>query len=82
MTGPEHYLEAERLLSGAQNVMDVAPVDGLTRTECAELAQVHATLALAAVTAHHMVATTVDDREEWGKAIGSEGEPDVARSVW
>jgi invasion protein IalB len=51
MTGPEHYREAERLLSGAQNVMDVAPVDGLTRTECAALAQVHATLAAAAATA-------------------------------
>lgn len=40
-----HRAEAERLLAGAQNVMDVAPVDGLTRTECAALAQVHATLA-------------------------------------
>lgn len=51
MTGPEHYTEAERLLVGAQNVLDVAPIDGLTRRECAELAQVHATLALAAATA-------------------------------
>ena len=41
----DHRAEAERLLAGAQNVMDVAPVDGLTRTECAALAQVHATLA-------------------------------------
>jgi hypothetical protein len=46
MTGSEHYQEAERLLAGAQNVMEVAPIDGLTRRECAELAQVHATLAL------------------------------------
>lgn len=82
MTGPEHYREAERLLAGAQNVMDVAPVDGLTRTECAELAQVHATLALAAVTVHHMVSTSVDDREEWGKAIGSEDGSSAAVSVW
>lgn len=51
MTGPEHYLEAERLLAGAQNVMEVAPIDGLTNTECATLAQVHATLALVAATA-------------------------------
>jgi hypothetical protein len=49
MTGPEHYQEAERLLAGAQNVMEIAPIDGLTRSECAELAQVHATLALAAM---------------------------------
>lgn len=51
MNGPDHYREAERLLAGAQNVMDVAPIDGLTRTECAVLAQVHATLAVAAATA-------------------------------
>ncbi len=51
MNGPGHYREAERLLAGAQNVMDVAPVDGLTRTECAVLAQVHATLAVAAAAA-------------------------------
>jgi hypothetical protein len=51
MTGPEHYREAERLLAGAQNVMEIAPIDGLNRKECAVLAQVHATLALAAATA-------------------------------
>lgn len=45
MTPAEHYAEAERLLAGAQNVMDVAPIDGLTREECSRLAQVHATLA-------------------------------------
>lgn len=49
MTGSEHYQEAERLLTGAQNVMEIAPIDGLTRSECVELAQVHATLALAAM---------------------------------
>jgi hypothetical protein len=43
MTGPEHYLEAERLLdlSTADNVVTVLD------------AQVHATLALAAATAMH-----------------------------
>ncbi|MET9055254.1 hypothetical protein ABZW50_29315 [Streptomyces bacillaris] len=76
MTGPEHYREAERLLAN----LDLCPREAEAKV-IAE-AQVHATLALAAVTAHHMVATSVDDREEWGKAIGSEGEPDVARSVW
>lgn len=47
MTGPEHYREAERLL-------DIATNDNWSRearTEAVPLAQVHATLALAAATA-------------------------------
>jgi hypothetical protein len=47
VNGYEHYIECERLLAGAQNVHDVAPVDGLTRRECVELAQIHALLAVA-----------------------------------
>jgi len=75
MTGPEHYREAERLLAGAQNVMDVAPVDGLTRTECAELAQVHATLSLAAAMAGQKGAAgmTHADDKAWANAVS---EPD------
>lgn len=73
MTGPEHYLEAERLAAGAQNVMDVAPIDGLTREECATLAHVHATLALAAATAMgacHADGMAEDDFSEWDEACG------------
>lgn len=74
-TGPEHYREAERLLGGAQNVMDIAPLDGLTRTECAELAQVHATLALAAATAlndhsHSEGGMPLEDYDAWVKTAG------------
>lgn len=51
MTGEEHYREAERLLASAQNV-EAKPAGMLTHTECAHLAQVHATLAQAAATWH------------------------------
>lgn len=71
MTGPEHYKEAERLLAGAQNVMDVAPVDGLTRVECVELAQVHATLALAAASAQNIRRNgAVDVDADWTRVLG------------
>lgn len=46
MTGPEHYREAERLLNFAASPAGEA--EGVERTVAA--AQVHATLALAAVT--------------------------------
>lgn len=75
MNGPQHYQEAERLLAGAQNVMDVAPIDGLTREECAFLAQVHATLALAAATALNirnsgLVQTDrLSDGDAWAEAV-------------
>ncbi|MEU5660132.1 hypothetical protein ABZ802_31615 [Streptomyces sp. NPDC047737] len=78
MTGPEHYREAEALLVSASGNF----LRGEDTSSALAAAQVHATLALAAVTAHHMVATSVDDREEWGKAIGSEGQSDAPVSVW
>lgn len=82
MTGPEHYREAERLLAGAQNVMAVAPVDGLTRTECAELAHVHALLSQVALAALSMPLEGQDDSpslsqedyDEWLVAIELEGQ--------
>lgn len=46
MSDVDHYREAERLLAGAQNVNEIAPVDGLTRRECVEMAKVHAVLAV------------------------------------
>lgn len=63
MTGPEHYRKAEALLEEATSI------DGPPATEVAIMAQAHAMLALAAVTAHHMVATTGNDRQEWSEAI-------------
>jgi hypothetical protein len=78
MTGPEHYREAERRLLMAWE--EDSPQE--RSTQLVAEAQVHATLALAAATAYHVVATSVDDREEWGKAIGAEVQPDAAASVW
>lgn len=69
MTGPEHYQEAERLIAGAADLESPPPVSGMTRADCVAVAQVHATLALAAVTTHHMVATSGDDRQRWSEAI-------------
>jgi hypothetical protein len=78
VTGPEHYQEAERLLAGAQNVMEIAPIDGLTRRECAELAQVHATLALAAATALPTTITKPSiptaEMDSWRDVARSRGE--------
>lgn len=49
MTGPEHYREAEALLDEVSG-----PDDDFTRDERIAMAQVHATLALAAATADCM----------------------------
>lgn len=51
MTGPEHYREAERLIERAHGIEPELPVSGTTIA----LAQVHATLALAAATAEPVV---------------------------
>ena len=49
MTGPEHYREAERLMKRADRIMDGFPSEEYAQTIA--VAQVHATLALAAATA-------------------------------
>ncbi|WP_428956147.1 hypothetical protein [Streptomyces sp. cg35] len=53
MTGPEHYRQAERHLSGAShtNGRGGHPVDPVGAAHHLAMAQVHATLALAAATA-------------------------------
>lgn len=68
MTGPEHYLEAERLIGLAAefNTPSLA-------TEARQIAQVHASLALAAATA--MAADSNDgmhqlDFEAWDEVCG------------
>lgn len=50
MTGPEHYLEAERLMKGCKNSYGALVIEDGT-AEVLAAAQVHATLALAAATA-------------------------------
>ena len=81
MTGPEHYREAERLLSEASFTGGVTeqPVtrDGLPRTPGAHAAliaraQVHATLALAAATAEAgglIKADPCGNRSHWAVAL-------------
>lgn len=59
MTGPEHYKEAERLL---EYVKGVAPAG---RPDVLAMAQIHATLALAAATAADQA--TAYDGDELGQ---------------
>jgi hypothetical protein len=63
MTGPEHYLEAERYLSALDGVERDENPDELS---IAREAQVHATLALAAATA-----LGHDQRHLWHDVAGS-----------
>lgn len=77
MTGPEHYREAERRLTMAWE-------EDSTQKRSMQLvaeAQVHATLALAAATAHGTVPTTEADRRSWHLAIGDD-DLDATSSVW
>jgi hypothetical protein len=69
MTGPEHYREAERLIRpygcpSSSNVV-VAPAPEVTA-----LAQVHATLALAAATATTRGNADPYDWLAWNKTLG------------
>lgn len=79
MTGPEHYREAERLLSGA--VTTDNPFPHLRPDELLGAAQVHATLALAAATALgargdgiRVVGMHREDLTAWDDVAGVEGE--------
>ena len=71
MTGPEHYREAERLIAAVtmdSTHPDGSPVIRSDEPETIALAQVHATLALAASTAVMAIATgetTVDETRAW-----------------
>jgi hypothetical protein len=64
VTGPEHYLEAERLLASITSQND---------SVFAAKAQVHATLALAAATAmagYDESGMCVEDFRDWDKVCG------------
>jgi hypothetical protein len=73
MTGPEHYREAERLIA---NAAALGYGDGDRDTSgIVAVAQVHATLALAAATALLSDLSTYDDEPEqkaWRAAAGTE----------
>lgn len=64
MTGPEHYLEAERLI---EVVDDLSAKDSFA-PRVIGLIQAHATLALAAATG---AALTGRESQEWAKACGT-----------
>lgn len=68
MTGPEHYREAERLISEA---VSWDPAEHRARADAVVItvAQVHATLALAAATAAHQ-ATIYDGDEGYSRSRG------------
>jgi hypothetical protein len=70
MTGPEHWEEAQQILTGES--CDY----GCPHTGCAHeaaylaRAQVHATLALAAAIVDGPAAMRPEDRDEWDRATG------------
>jgi hypothetical protein len=81
MTGPEHYRAAERLLSdasftsitGTPVTREGRPVEPRIHATLIDLAQVHATLALAAATAMGSTRTgamPAADYEDWRAAAG------------
>jgi hypothetical protein len=71
MSGPEHYVEAERLVA---EVIDGDYAKGrYTATELLAAAQVHATLASAAAAA--LVGTATEDRA-WAEVAAARFSPD------
>lgn len=60
MTGPEHYREAERLLT-----VGAGDRGSTLDTICTTAAQVHATLALAAATANRTGGAEFNDYGSW-----------------
>lgn len=68
MTGPEHYREAEKLATKAARWSEVSDASALY-----QLAQVHATLALASATALPSGASGSASRNEWVMATSGLG---------
>jgi hypothetical protein len=69
MTGEEHYRETERLLAGEHREGDSARPEGWHTPPTAEaiaMAQVHATLALAAAQSWIPASNGYPDRERYG----------------
>jgi hypothetical protein len=62
VTGPEHYREAERLLT-----VGAGDRGSILNTICTTAAQVHATLALAAATANRTGGAEFNDYGTWSE---------------
>lgn len=79
MTGPEHYLEAERLLAVAASDLSANMIvqTGEDKADVLAAAQAHATLALVAATAVARTewrgdggaSTYLADDDQWAKAV-------------
>lgn len=79
MTGPEHYREAERHLSAASftNKPGGSAVDPAAAAHHLAMAQVHATLALAAATAIPATRTQLlAEMKAWSAAAGTQTDTD------
>lgn len=76
-SGPDHYLEAERMAAAAKSIerANQEGFTGWTRSELAALAQVHATLAVAAATAipatQRYYGADSDADRAWVEVIGA-----------
>lgn len=72
MTGPEHYREAEELISGT--VKSPEGHVGTPHPHVIALAQVHATLALAAAVGNNEAGRgqTVDESNAWYRTAGTQ----------
>lgn len=69
MNGPQHYLAAENILVGALNVASDSPREDVRAM--VEMAQAHATLALAAATAMASIdRMPEEDFQAWDKVAG------------
>ena len=66
MTGPDHYRKAEELTATAHDYLGQG--DGQSAAVWAAVAQLHATLALAAATA---LGTTAADGRAWTEVAGT-----------
>lgn len=75
-TGPQHYAAAEELIATVDD--GNAPDTELTVEQLLAMAQVHATLALAAATAEHIVIQLPDSiaGEEWSAAFAEPRDED------
>ena len=66
MTGPEHYLQAEKLLDYYNTIEAGDPREAIILA----VAQVHAALAQAAATADGPAVMRPEDRDDWDRATG------------
>lgn len=79
MTGPEHYVEAERLLLQVADVVSLnySAQTGEQKADVLSAAQVHATLALTAATAESRYSYVDESRNTTESHVGGTGWSEV-----